>query len=105
MRPRTVVDTGATTSVEVSGSTPITDGNWHHLAVTFDATDDLRLYVDGTEEDTTSVSAPVVSRSSDVVLGGVAHTPSSLQYSGALDDVRLYGRALDADEVGTLADT
>jgi predicted ribosomally synthesized peptide with SipW-like signal peptide len=105
MRPRTVVDTGATTSVEVSGSTPITDGNWHHLAITFDATDDLRLYVDGTEEDTTSVSAPVVSRSSDVVLGGVAHTPSSLQYSGALDDVRLYGRALDADEVGTLADT
>jgi predicted ribosomally synthesized peptide with SipW-like signal peptide len=101
-RPRTVVDTEDTNGVEVSGTTEVTDGSWHHIAVTFAADDGLRLYVDGTLEDQTPVSAPVVSRPSDLVLSGVAHSPTQLQFSGLADDVRIYSRALSAGEVQSL---
>jgi predicted ribosomally synthesized peptide with SipW-like signal peptide len=105
VRPRTVVDTQDTTSVEVIGGTDVTDGSFHHIAVTFDADDALSLYVDGAVEDQTQVSSPVVSRVSNLVLSGVAHSPTQLQFSGALDDVRIYSRALSATEIQALYDS
>lgn len=102
-RVRAVVDTTETESVEVTGNSDRTDGNWHHVVVTFDAAEAFRLYVDGSRVDQTSVTAPTVSRASDVVFGGIAHTPDqNLQYAGKLDDVRVYDRALSADEVSNL---
>jgi predicted ribosomally synthesized peptide with SipW-like signal peptide len=104
-RPRTVVDTEDTNSVEVAGTTNVADGNWHHLAVTFDADDSLRLYVDGVLEDQTQVSAPVVSRASDSAISGVAHSPTQLQFDGLIDDVRVYSRALSTSEIQSLYDS
>ena len=103
-RPRTVVDTQGTTGVEVSGTTDITDGNWYHVVVTFDSNDSLGLYVDGTPEDQTSVAAPVVSRASDLTIGGVAQSPADFQFNGLTDDVRIYSRALSDSEVQAIYD-
>jgi len=102
-RARTIVDTTSTNSIEVVGTTDLTDGSWHHVVVTCDvAATSLRLYVDNSEEDDETINDPVVSRASDVVLGAVAHTPSNLPYEGAIDDVRIYDRALSSSEVTAL---
>jgi hypothetical protein len=100
--PRTVVDTTSTNSVDVVGSTDVVDGDWHHVATTFDATDGLRLYVDGVEEDYAPASSPLVSRAADLVVGAPAQREGSYYFDGLVDEVRVYDRALTASEVGTL---
>jgi hypothetical protein len=103
-KPRTVVDTTGTSIVEVSAMVTVTDNSWHHAVMTFDASDAVRLYVDGTERDTTSVSSPLVSRSSTVKFGAPAHLPDKDFFTGRIDDIRIYDRALSDSEVGDLYD-
>jgi hypothetical protein len=103
-RSRTVVDTTSTDSVVVSGTATIADDDWHHVAMTFDRNDAVRLYVDGAEVDSTAVSDSLVSRSSPVVLGSPAQLPGKLLFEGRIDDARIYDRALSAQEVTDLYD-
>lgn len=102
--PRTIVDTVSNDGVAVAGTAPVADGTWHHLAMTFDAGGDVRLYVDGTRQDLTAVDAPLVSRSSPVAIGAPAHRPGKDYFRGLADDVRIYDRALTGREVTRLYD-
>lgn len=100
--PRTVVDTTGTDSVEVSATVPFTDNEWHHAVMTFDDSDAVRLYVDGSQKDSTPVSSSLVSRGSTVKFGVPAHLPDKDFFTGRIDDVRIYDRALSASEVSDL---
>jgi hypothetical protein len=97
--PRTVVDTESADGVEVSAVLPFADNNWHHVAMSFDSSDKIRLYVDGSVADSTGVSAELVSRDSQVTLGAPAHLPGKDHFAGLIDDVRIYDRALTPSEV------
>ncbi|MEF8779474.1 MAG: LamG domain-containing protein, partial [Haloferacaceae archaeon] len=103
-KARTAVDTLDEDAVIVEDTDSIIDDEWHLLTTTFDASSELRLYVDGTEVDSESVSSPVVSRSSELFFGTIAHTPGKRLYEGQLDDVRIYDRALSSSEVSSLHD-
>ncbi len=70
----------------------IPDQNWHHVAATFDG-QNIKLYVDGTLE---------ASGSYDEATTTVASTKPlkvGFNWSGLLDDVGIWTRALSADEV------
>ena len=78
-------------------SSPIADTNWHHIAVTFtDATNLLNIYVDGALA-TTATKALEADDASHVVTVGnlIGNNP----FSGLLDEVRLYSRALTLAEI------
>jgi hypothetical protein len=103
--PRTVVDTVDQNTVEVSAMVPITDNEWHHAIMTFDASDAIRLHINGNSEvESTSVSSSLVSRDSTVKFGAPAHLPGKDFFTGRIDDVRIYNRALSAGEVQDLYD-
>ncbi len=75
------------------------DGEWHHVAATFNAEDGkVRLSVDGalvgTSVDTIS---SVVPTSEDVWIGNRWKSP--WKFDGIIDEVRIWSRALDADEI------
>jgi hypothetical protein len=100
----------ATTSSDVRAyTTPvITDTNWHLLVVTR-LTETLQAYVDGAQLNnasfTTIVSAgtpsgPITS-GNETKLGTVGGISDTI-FNGVLDDVRIYGRALSADEISRL---
>lgn len=92
---------GTRHSVESSES--VSDGNWHHLAATYDGSA-MRFYVDGAETGTNEVAftgkattAPLeLMRDTDYPVGGTTYT------EGWLDEVRVYNRALDSTEVNEL---
>ncbi len=73
------------------------DGDWHHLVLTRDGTTgELALHVDGA--DVRSVPGPTtpVAGPASLVLGlGLGGT----RFTGALDELALYGRALTPEEV------
>jgi len=79
-------------------------GTWHHVSGVFDSDESTyTLYLDGVEVDTaTTTATTVASSSSPLTVGGLED-----QYSldGALDDVRIYSRALSASEVQALYDS
>jgi hypothetical protein len=91
-----------TTGFGTCGSSDLPIGSWVHIAFTGDGKS-LRLYVDGKEDTQASKSfaglpAPRANDSLEV-----AATGGKDPLSGALDEVRLYSRALSAEEIARLA--
>jgi hypothetical protein len=89
----------------IMGSTNIADGVWHHVAAVFanDGTPDIseaRLYVDGVEEVATYSSYPVNTMLAKNVRVGYY---VSNYFTGKIDDVRIYDRALSEAEIQALA--
>lgn len=73
------------------------NGTWHHLAGTYDGSI-LRLYVDGIEQDTKAHIGSIESTAYNVYIGENSQE-HNCYYNGDIDDVRIYDRALDANEI------
>jgi hypothetical protein len=86
----------------VHGDIEIDDGQWHHVAGTYDG-DELRLYVDGAVDVSAATSVLVNGNDYAVFLGENAEHPGR-EWNGLIDDVRLYSYALSQEEIRTLYD-
>jgi len=79
------------------------DGGWHHLAGVLDGKT-MAIYVDGKEEGRQSWSEPVVVNHNTAELRIGARVDYQTRHVvGMIDDVRVYDRALTADEIKALA--
>lgn len=79
------------------------DGGWHHLAGVLDGKT-MTIYVDGKEEGRGSWSEPVVvNHNTDELRMGTRVDYPVRHVIGMIDDVRVYNRALTADEIKALA--
>ena len=86
------------TQYGVSASSPITAGIWHHLVGTYDGST-FNLYVDGVLSNSNSIgSHPISTNTGILAIGRTAQIVSYL-FNGSIDDVRIYNRALSANEV------
>ncbi|MDP3725182.1 MAG: LamG-like jellyroll fold domain-containing protein [Nanoarchaeota archaeon] len=80
---------------------PVSPGGWHHVAGVFDGSSPapmLRLYIDGIAVATTTSSFSLSGAEGDLVIGQY----NSNYFSGRIDDVRVYDRALAPTEVYAL---
>jgi hypothetical protein len=91
---------GATYSLLSNQQYPSDGSTWMHVAVTFDGTKST-LYINGVEDNSVIYASPVgiIANTSPVQIGSRG---GSNRWSGTLDDIRLYGRALSAAEVSDL---
>jgi hypothetical protein len=80
----------------LAGSSGLATGSWSHLAGTWDGST-LRLYVNGTQVASRAVSGTATTSDRPLYLGG--NQVWGEWYSGLIDDVRVYSRALSAAEV------
>lgn len=87
------------------GSANIDDGQWHHVVATKKghSSATLRTYVDGQldDETTTTIQGPLTFPE-DVELSIGAHPGNTYPLTGTLDEVAIWDRALDADEVAAM---
>lgn len=72
-------------------------GRWVHLAGTFDG-HTMRLFVDGVEVATLARPGPINGSHFDLMIGGFA-PDTRAHFQGLLDEVRLFARALSAEEI------
>ena len=97
-------DNGVYTKVVASVDTPADwANNWHHVAGTFDGST-LRLFLDGKEVATATDSHGVAFGGNAVGIGADvafdAQNPNVPNtFSGLIDEVRIYNRALTGDEL------
>lgn len=81
-----------------SASSPLKLKRWHHLAATYDEKE-LRVYVDGTLAGSTAVNKARRPGTTPLAIGRRQDGFAASYFPGAIDDVRLYRKALSPDEV------
>lgn len=76
-------------------------GRWSHATVVLDATENLlAFYVDGKLAESSTLPAPILPGTSDLFMG--KWQGDGRLFSGSIDDVAIYSRALEAAEVAEL---
>ena len=98
-------------SGQITGTTPLNDGAWHHVTVVVDDhngsgsvnVSETKLWVDGHLDPVASSDGRVLATGSTLVpcLGGSSHN-DGYNFTGMLDDVRIFDRALTDAEVQAL---
>jgi hypothetical protein len=96
-------------ALRVETAEPIEPGTWHHVMFTYDGSrvaGGIQIYVDGTPR-RLKVLLDDLNQSfqtrAPFRIGGGGGTDE--RFEGPIDDVRVYGRALGADEVALVAET
>lgn len=87
-------------SCNVIGGTDYSLMQWHHVVATVSGTNGM-VYLDGKLDGTGSVGDIPVN-TLDVYIGLEHPGGSGFWFNGKIDDVRIYGRTLSADEVAVL---
>lgn len=96
------IATNSTTVQLVNSASAIPSGQWVHLAGVYEPGTALRLYVNGTlnNSNTTSIAASQYNNNLNVNIG--RRPNGELYFDGKIDEVRVYGRALSAIEIGAV---
>jgi hypothetical protein len=94
----------ASTGVFFSGPTLATDGTtWYHVVMTWDATGDLILYVNGTEYDRKTIGITLTNPASyNLQIGENPDPFNAVIHSGKIDEVGIWSRVLTSTEVTSL---
>ncbi len=91
----------ASTCSAVVGATQVTTGTFHHVAAVFDGTN-LRVYLDGVLDGTASSVSPT-DGVNPLEIGARGGSPFNF-FTGLIDEVEVFSRALTADEVQFIYD-
>jgi outer membrane protein assembly factor BamB len=79
------------------------EGYWHHVAFTYDHSQ-IKLYIDGELDVSTSFAEDIIHSDWGVYIGGnPVGWPAPQHFTGKIDDVRIYDRALDEEEIKTVS--
>jgi hypothetical protein len=84
-------------SHHLKANIPLATGRWVHLAGTFDGTT-MRIYVDGKECGSMERPGPIKANDFHLCLGNFELKHPSY-FRGLVDEIKLYSRALTAEEV------
>ena len=93
-------------AIKVRTHTPVSLNEWHHLALTYDGSgraSGVALYLDGKLQEVEVLNDTLTGsiRSERPLLLGRRHAKG--MFDGRMDEVRIYGRTLSANEVEQLA--
>ena len=89
----------------VTGTTTVTAGNWYFVAITATSNGTMRLYVNGTEENSLGLGNPV--SIGNLWTGGDrfnigANMGGMLSFKGLVDDLQVYDSPLSATQISAL---
>ncbi len=85
----------------VSTDKPVGLGEWHHVAATCGG-NTMRIYVDGNLAATGTYAGGIAPNNSPVMIGANAEVMDRF-FDGLIDEVRVYNRVLNVDEIEELA--
>jgi choice-of-anchor C domain-containing protein len=96
-------DSASIWGTEVVSTTVVNDGSWHQVVGVYEAGGSKHIYVDGAPAEASGSAVPIVSNGGDFLLGGFNQNGMpTAAFTGWLDEVQVYGRALSAAEVDYL---
>ena len=93
---RPMAEIAASNGGDTRGTAGLASGVWTHVATTYDGAT-LRLYIDGTQVSSRAISGALALSAGALRIGGNAVWGE--YFSGLIDEVRVYERALSAAEI------
>ena len=84
----------------LSGTVTLADSSWHHVTGGYDGSE-LLLYVDGVLDTSATIGSKIIDTTADLLLGQ-NFSNSDSDFSGRMDEVKLYDNALNSAEVSDL---
>jgi len=78
----------------------VNDGQWHQVVATYDLDGDRAIYVDGIPAESTALVRPIIDNDAPFRVGG--DSAGGGYYVGEIDELQLYDRVLNAQEVQRL---
>ncbi len=98
--------TSITGSARLRSGVAVNDGEWVHVALTVDSDRNATLYVNGEFQSTFQGSSPPHYGTGSIVIGNRWDWDRNLfggsTFNGCIDEVRLLGRALTAEEIADI---
>ena len=91
----------ASSSVSINTSSAYNDGNWHQVVAIYDPSGNFKIYVDGSQQATSSSSLSMGNGSNALILGKKNDTSLDF-FNGSIDQVRIFNTALTPLEVEAL---
>jgi len=78
---------------------------WRHVAVSIDGNNQtISIFIDGVEVDSATTNGPIdYDNDPDTYIGRAGDGLGGFDFTGQIDDVRIYDRALSAEEIATLS--
>lgn len=78
----------------------LSEGSWAHVVMVYDsATDTLKTYIHGKLRATVTYTGGIVSNNALITVGRFGYAGGPRYWKGAIDEVRVYDRALDECDV------
>uniref|UniRef100_UPI00404A14A4 leucine-rich repeat protein n=3 Tax=Flavobacterium sp. TaxID=239 RepID=UPI00404A14A4 len=93
----TVAFAGTGAFSDFYSTTSVTDGIWHHVAVTYNGSNAI-IYIDGVQESSLSATGNI-SNSNFAVAIGENLQPTGRFYTGNMDEVRIWNTAKTASQI------
>jgi len=98
---------GVSTTEAHTGPDTLTEGAWQHVAMTFKATEFLRLYLNGEmvveaaaqATDSLFDNNTPMTIGTDFAVGGAHNNTQAREFTGIIDEVAVFNRALTAEEI------
>ena len=88
------------------GTTDLSTTGWHQFSIVWDDSNGLSIYLDGKlDGSTTSSTSSINSLANALAFRIGAESDAGVPFDGKIDDIRVYGYALSADQVKKLYNT
>ena len=92
----------AVSSSWFAGSTSVDDGQWHHVAATYDGAT-MKVYVDGHLDGSVPHTGNGQTGTSAILIGARSDGTNASNFPGMIDELSVYNRALSSAEIQALA--
>jgi enediyne biosynthesis protein E4 len=89
----------AGTHTDISGGYAFALNTWHHYSMVIEGSRDAKVYVDGNLVATNSAGVPAVLSDRATFLIGTGESGSVHNFSGKIDEVRIWNRSLAQEEI------
>lgn len=88
--------------IKYVGTTNLQIDTWYHVVTSHDSnTNKIKVYVNGVLESSCESQGLISAISSDIIIGRLAKE-NRMYWHGGIDDIRIYNRALSANEISEL---
>ena len=88
-------------NINLTTSASYSDGNWHHVVAIYDPSGNFKIYVDGSQQATSSSSLSMGNSSNALIIGRKYENNVDI-FNGSIDEVRIFNKALSSTEIITL---
>ncbi|MFA5165406.1 MAG: LamG domain-containing protein [Candidatus Omnitrophota bacterium] len=98
-KPRFRVSSDGATLIALEASSTVNDGAWHHIVGVFVGSTSLKIYIDAADAgtNTTSIPASIYASTKSITIG--SDPANAINFTGDIDEVRIYNRALTQAEI------